>query len=391
MSYPETTQKRQSSILQYTPPKLYTGKDWYVGFYAFDPLIGRLHRKRIKINFIEKKSERRRYANGLIVRLNRKLESGWNPWIESENEKAYHTIAEVFEHYRRFIEKMYMDNIYREDTYVTYISYLRNVEKYLAEMRTPPTYIYQFDRTIVQSFLEYIYIERNNTPQTRDNYLTFIRVLSTWLMQNQYLKTKPTEGIATFGKRSKKKKRTIISKEDMIRLRDFLMRTNKHYLLACYLIYYCFIRPKELSKIQLKHLSISKQTIFIPDTNSKNRKDGTVTLPKKVVEMMIDLNIFSHANDDFLFSENFKPGKEEKSEKKFRDYWTRVIRKELRFPASYKFYSLKDSGITSMLQQFPSIMVRDQARHSTITMTDTYTPHDLQEANEYIKNHNGIF
>jgi hypothetical protein len=36
-------------------------------------------------------------------------------------------------------------------------------------------------------------------------------------------------------------------------------------------------------------------------------------------------------------------------------------------------------------------MVRDQARHSTITMTDTYTPHDLQEANEYIKNHNGIF
>lgn len=281
--------------------------------------------------------------------------------------------------------------MYREDTYISYLSYLRNVEKYLEDLKRPLTYIYQFDRAVVLSFLEYIYIERNNTPQTRDNYLTFLRVFSTWLVQNQYVKTKPTEGITMFGKRSKRKQRTIISDTDIIRLRDFLLKNNKHYLLACYLIYYCFIRPKEMSKIQLKHISISKQTIFIPDENSKNRKNGTVTLPKKVIELMNELNIFAHSNEDFLFSNNFKPGKDEKSEKKFRDYWTRVIRKELKFPTSYKFYSLKDSGITSMLKQFPSIKVRDQARHSTISMTDTYTPHDLQQADEYIKNHNGIF
>jgi integrase len=87
-----------------------------------------------------------------------------------------------------------------------------------------------------------------------------------------------------FGKRSKKKQRTIISEADIRRLHDFLEQKNKHYLLACYLIYYCFIRPKELSKIKLENLSVAKQTIYIPDENSKNRKDGTVTLPKKVVD-----------------------------------------------------------------------------------------------------------
>jgi len=391
MASVEKHQKRQSSVLQYTPPKLYTGKEWYVGFYAFEPTENRLKRKKIKLNFIEKNSERRKYANGLIVRINEKLMNGWNPWIESENSKSFHTIEDVFQKYRKFIEKMFLDNMYREDTYVSYISYLRNFENYILSIKRHLTYIYQIDRTIVLSFLEYIYVERNNTPQTRDNYLTFLRVLSTWLVQNQYMNTKPTEGVAMFGKRSKKKQRTIISEADIRRLHDFLEQKNKHYLLACYLIYYCFIRPKELSKIKLEHLSVAKQTIYIPDENSKNRKDGTVTLPKKVVELMIELNIFSHANDEYLFSDNFEPGKEPKSEKTFRDFWLRVVRKELKFPANYKFYSLKDTGITSMLKQFPSIMVRDQARHSTITMTDTYTPHDLQEANEYIKNHDGIF
>ena len=39
------------SIIGYTPPKLYTGKngkDWYIGFYAFDPELNKMRLKRIK-------------------------------------------------------------------------------------------------------------------------------------------------------------------------------------------------------------------------------------------------------------------------------------------------------------------------------------------------------
>lgn len=44
-----------------------------------------------------------------------------------------------------------------------------------------------------------------------------------------------------------------------------------------------------------------------------------------------------------------------------------------------------------MLKKYDTITVRDQARHADILMTDTYTPHDIQEANELIVNHDGIF
>lgn len=57
----------------------------------------------------------------------------------------------------------------------------------------------------------------------------------------------------------------------------------------------------------------------------------------------------------------------------------------------YKFYSLKDTGITNMLRAKTDILsVRDQARHSNIAITDTYTPKDIADANEMLINYEGI-
>lgn len=378
-------------IVSFTYPKLYTGVEWYVGFYAFDPAQGKMRRKKIKINHIERIGERRQYANGLIRRIIHKLDQGWNPWIEAENGKAYHTFKDVCENYRKFILKMFTDNIYREDTYTSYISYIRNIEKWNAQKKNPIIYIYQFDRNFVSDFLEYIYIDRNNSAQTRDNYLGWIRTFSAFLVQNMYVKTKPSDGFASFGKRTRKKKRTVIEDKDILKIQDFLIKHNKHYLLACYILHYCFIRPKEMSFIKLEHISLSRQTILIPEDSSKNRKSGIVTLPGKVIQLMIELDIFKNPGNYYLFSDKFLPGEKHRDEKQFRDYWLKSIRKKLKLPAVYKFYSLKDTGITNMLRKYDTLTVRDQARHATILMTDTYTPHDIQEANILITNHEGIF
>jgi integrase len=143
--------------------------------------------------------------------------------------------------------------------------------------------------------------------------------------------------------------------------------------------------------IKINHIAIKNQTIFIPEDISKNRKSAVVTLPEKVLKLMIDNGVFNYPGDYYLFSDNYKPGKEYRNEKQFRDYWTRYIRKDLKFPANYKFYSLKDTGITNMLRKYDTITVRDQARHADILMTDTYTPHDIQKANDLIKKHESIF
>jgi integrase len=147
-----------------------------------------------------------------------------------------------------------------------------------------------------------------------------------------------------------------------------------------------------MAQLTISNISLKNQTLYISGKISKNRNDATVTLPKKVIQLMLDLNLFSNPGQYYIFSDDFRPGKEQRSEKAFRDFWIKHVRKDLDFDDQYKFYSLKDTGITNMLRANTDIIsVRDQARHSSILITDIYTPKDIKKANKLILNYEGVF
>lgn len=381
-----------NKLKSYTIPELKGGIDSYLVFNAFDPLSGKLKRKRIKVNFVKgSANERKKYINDLRKRLILKLESGWNPWIESENSSAYRTFTDVIKLYRAFITKMYKDDLYREETFICYSSYCTNLESWNSAQKIPITYIYQLDEDFCSRFLEEMHVGRDNSAVTRDNYLSFLKAISKFCMERGILKNNPTANMTRLGKRKYKKQRSQISMPDLIRISEYLEKKNKHYLLACYILYYCFIRPKEMSKLKLANFNLKDQSVFLQGDITKNRCDGTITLPARVIHLMLELNIFDNPSGYFLFSDNCKPGPVQHSEKQFRDFWSTYVRRDLKLKEDVKFYSLKDTGITNMLRSCDTLTVRDQARHSSILMTDIYTPHDIQQANPLIKNYEGNF
>ena len=78
--------------------------------------------------------------------------------------------------------------------------------------------------------------------------------------------------------------------------------------------------------------------------------------------------------------------------KHFGDFWTLKMKKALGLPAQYKFYSLKDTGITGLIRSNTDLLsVRDQARHHSLQMTDLYTPLESRVANESIRHHESYF
>lgn len=378
-------------IQSYTLPILHWGQECYIDFYAFDPASNKMRRKKIKLNYIKRSTDRKVYAKEFMKRLSEKLILGWNPWIEQESGSAYLLFKDVTDRYRTYIGKMLKDERYRPETFKSYTSYLNNMVAFNENKLVPITYIYQFDKDFCVQLLDEVYITRDNTAFTRDNYLAFLKSFSTFCLNHNYMTKNPTEGISGLGRKGKKKIRTTLNNNDLARLNDYLYEKNPHFLLASYVLYYCFIRPAEMTKLRLSNIDLQKQTIFIPGEASKNKKDATITLPAKVIRLMIELDIFSYNTNYFLFSDKFKPGDVQRTEKMFRDFWAHYVRKALKFPERYKFYSLKDTGITNMLRHYDTLSVRDQARHSSILMTDIYTPHDIQEANDLIKNYDGEF
>ena len=379
-----------NAIKAYTIPKLHTGKEWYIGFYAFDPALDRMHRKKIKLNHIDKITDRRRYANGLIVRLVQKLEEGWNPWIDAESSNAYKTIEEVFERYRMFLRKRLEEGNLRRPTVYSYFSRLNMLEEWNRKRPVPIRYIYQLDRAFVTAFLNYVYIDLNNSVVTHNHYLVWLGNMTGWMVEQLYLPTKPTEGMETIRQKGEKN-RTVIPPHELVRLRELLTGKNGHFLLACYLVYYTLLRPKEISMLRIRDIHLQKQTIYVGADVSKNRHSDVVTLPVKVIHLMLELKLFDYPEEDFIFSDDFIPGMKYRHPKHFGDYWVRHVKKPLRWPEEYKFYSLKDTGITNMLHNCDVLSVRDQARHSDISVTNIYAAKSDANADRRLKNYEDDF
>lgn len=379
----QSTMSGVSSALQYTLPvyRETAGCD-FIEFYAYDPEQGKMRRKRIKTNRIKGVQKRRQYVRDVIKRLCNQLSRGWNPWIAKDATDLF-IFEDALCRYMVHIEKMLANGYFRKETYDGYKSYVKIMREYIAQKR-PTYYVYQFDRNFCIDFLDYVFIERNNGAQTRNNYLNFLRVFSGFLVDKGYLKSKPTDGISPISKRLYTKERECIPLDVVGRIADYCRKADPHFLFACHLLYYCFIRPVEMTRLKVGHFNLHECTLTISGEASKNKKTQTVTLPKKVIQYGIEIGIFSASMDDYIFSSGLKPGNIEINPKIFRDHWAHV-RKALKLKKEWKFYSLKDTGITEMCDKnMTSITVRDQARHSSLAITDIYTRHRTTANKEII-------
>lgn len=385
-------QKAINEIVGWKPPVFHQASECYVSVSAFDPARGQFRIKKFMLGHIKGKRQQKTYGEALIKRLTEKLMQGWNPWIELVQPLEYTSFDEVCEKYKQYLLKMLKERNLREETVVSYTSRMNVLIEWKNKEKINLFYTYQFDRRIVGQFLDYVFVDRNNTIRTRNNYLLWIKVFSRYLLERGYVPSDPSASFHNVNPKGKQGKNRDIIPDDLLKeLHDWLTEHNKHFLLACYVLHYCLVRPREMSFLKIGDFSIKRQTLHLHGDTTKNHNDAVITVPQQVLKLMIELNVFNSPSHYYLFGKGFLPGEERCSEKQFRDYWNYHVRKNLKFTDRYKFYSLKDTGITNMIRANTDILtVRDQARHSSILITDIYTPKDIKAANEILLNYHGL-
>ena len=361
-----TTTKKTSlnEVLGFTYPKLHTGKSWYIDFYSYDPAQGKMRRKKYMLDNVEKIKERRKRASEMIESLLKLLRSGWSPWVNADDNRGYILLEEAINKYRASIEKMS-----KYKTIKSYTSRLNILKEYISGLLLPPKYVYQFDTAFVSDFLDWLYLDREVNARTRNNYRQWCSSLASFLIERQYLTSNPVEKIKPIAESPKK--RQPLSHIMLKQMAEYLKNKNPMFLLACRMEYYTFIRPEELSNIKINDINISEQTVFISKDISKNKRDGRVGLNDELIKMMLDLNIFSHESDCYLFGVKLRPSTTKGSSEMFRREWNKM-RKLLRWSNEYQFYSLKDSGIRDLANATGIVVARDQARHTDISTTNKY-------------------
>lgn len=354
----------KSEVLNFTYPKLHTGKSWYVDFFSLDPAAGSMKRKKYMLDSIAKVTERRKRAAELIESLLKLLRSGWSPWVNVDDNRGYTPLSDALDKYEKSLDKLP-----KLKTRQSYGSRLNVLREYINTLILPPRYVYQFNVSFVGDFLDWLYLDRDVTGRTRNNYRGWCSALAAYFIEREYMSSNPVEKIKKVAETPKKRK--ALTPIMLRQLREYLKEKDPVFLLACMMEYYTMIRPEELSNLRISDISIKEQSVFVAAEFSKNKRDGKVGLNDDIIKLMLDIDLFSWSGDCYIFGDKLQHCKTKASSEIFRRQWLK-LRKALQWGDEYQFYSLKDSGIRDLANSQGIVIARDQARHTDVATTNKY-------------------
>lgn len=332
-------------------------------FYAKNPMTGLLERQRVKLNHIHDKKERLKYGRLKVQQINRQLYDGWNPVLEKAGFSKVVSVAEAIRIYKKSYANM------RPDSLRSYDSQVKSFAEFCTLYNMIERPIATFGRQQAQNYM--MHVEgRGISAKTYNNYIRFMGQFFNFCVDKGLAKENPFASIKL--RRVDEKKRTVIPPEIRKKIMDYLVRERMDgYRLICLLTYHCLIRPKELLMLKVSYISMKNNLIIIPAEVAKNHCERQISMPMEIAILMAE-HIKSATSDLYLFSDGYKPGKKLLTTRDTGRTWSNM-RKALGLPDCYQFYSLKDTGITEMLEAgVPAKMVQELADHHSLEMTQKY-------------------
>lgn len=369
---------QNSKILKFKPAKISKGKEWFVFYYFLNPTTDKLHRKKVKVNFIESLAERKKYAENLVREINKKLYSDWNPFTDELNPRGLRKLTEIMDEFFNSKKREL-----RPDSLRSYKSYIHTLNLWLNKFKKSEIRCDDFSKVDAIEFLQWVYIQRNLSSRTFNNYKMFFCILWNWLKEHQYVSSNPFEKIAK--KATTGKERIIIDHDTRERVKNHLEKNDYNFLIVCQLVFHALIRPKEIANLKPSNFELHNQVIRIPASVSKNKTERLATVPNSLMKFLKDWDYNKAKENQYIFSTDFLPGSKPIDARRFTKKWD-YLRDDLKLDSKMKLYSLRDSGIIQMLQDgiSPEEVMR-QADHSSLEITSIYVKHAKPNGSEQIK------
>lgn len=351
-------------LINFRPAEYRCGKEACVVYYVLNPDIGKLVRKRVKINRVHGARARAEYARQLCHEINVRLFEGWNPFTEGT---AFHDGITLKKGLEEFLNAR--RDAVRPDTIRNYRSYLKWTTEYLAEQGKLLLPMKTFTAADAEKMAWTLAHRPRIAIRTYNSYLHFFKNLFNFFISKTWLRENPFGRMSV--RKADEKRRTIIPLEDRTRIARYFMEHDLcPYLYVMQLCYKCLVRPKEIMMLQIRHVDFVEKMLHIPAEVSKNHKPRTIAIP---VEIMNYLDLISHRDpEEYIFSDDYLPGTELKTSRYTARTWAKM-RKDLKLPSCYQFYSLKDTGITELLESgVPAKYVKELADHHSLSVTERY-------------------
>ena len=350
----------------FKPAKLFDAcgditKRWFV-YYSFrSPDTGKYRRFQ---HWVPQKiltcSGRRDKAHEMIRTINQKLRMGFNPFAHLE--KKYTSLSIAIKYVLSIKE-----NSCRKRTHHTYASMVKKFNEWLNIKNLGKLPVDDFNYYHAQDFMDYTKSKLHNGNRTYNNRVTAMRTMFKMLVKREWIMVNPFEKIEMLPEEDP----PIIAftTDELIKMQDKLPAWNYDlYVCAC-LIFYCFIRPQELVRLQVSNFHLVNHAIMIPGKVSKNKKQEVVQIPDALMPILMKLDL-QYPGHFYVFAKNQKRGRNEYAPTRIAEAWREFAE---HYGIEKNIYSLKHTGVGMAIES--GINVRDlqlHLRHSSLEMTQIY-------------------
>jgi len=203
---------------------------------------------------------------------------------------------------------------------------------------------------------------------TQNNYIKFLRTLFNWFIEQKYTDQNPFKKIKH--KKQDPKFRNTIPRNVKTQIKEYLQKNDNNFYIFCQFTYKLLLRPAETFRLKIYDIDFNEKLIMLPASSAKDHDNRTIYLTEDIWEFVQKLE--NYPKDLYIFSDFYKPGTKLKTSRDSGRTWSQ-LRDKLKFSDSYTFYSLKDTGITELLNAgVPATIVQQMAGHSSLEMTEKY-------------------
>ena len=246
----------------------------------------------------------------------------------------------------------------------------KNAIKYF-EQYTDLIYLTELKSHHFEDFCNTLIIKRGVSKRTRDNIITIIKSLFNELVTLGRLKYNPIKVKSIVNRKQPSEIKNIaITEEEMDLIFPFLKAKNLNLYLMAKLIYFCLIRPNEGRLLQVKHINLKDGILEVPGSLTKTKKSKYPIIPNALKKEIQKLKITNHHPNNYILSNNSKPGESSLDRGYFSKNWKVLIKEQLGI--NKDLYGLKRSGIYAILDDYDIELARYQADHSDISTTGIY-------------------
>lgn len=376
-------QKQKNILVDFIPAVLKCTKSegYHVEYHYLDKITGKLMRKRFYLNRIvkayTKRSEGINHARRIVHELNCKLQHGWTPFFETEDQRLYTPLLQLRE--------LYLANKQRDvrdATFTSYSSMTKMFNEWVEGCNRSGKVTGNFLKYDAVCYMDYVY-SKGYSNRTYNNTLKGMRAFFSWAVEHCYCKENPFATIKTKAKETKK--RILIDGKSRKKITEYLKSNNPQFLIVCQLVYNSAMRPKEIANIQVGNIKLDNRYIVVTQDNAKNKKSRCATITADVIEYLRPL-ITNLPNDYYLFGMNkdLMPDAKRCALSKFRKLWD-DMRTKLKLPQEMQLYSLRDTGMIDLLHAgVDELSVQHHFDHSDLSIQAIYTNHYDPNLNERI-------